>query len=295
MDLRTALQTGFSQLRDGGVNAPKLTAEVLLCHTLSKEHIFLLTHPEDLIASFEMAQYDRALRERVSGKPTQYITGKQEFWGREFKVSPAVLIPRPESEHLIETTLALARNRSAPRLFHHADLPALTVAKRRRILDIGTGSGALAVTLALELNTRVIATDISADALAVARGNALRMRAPCSLVQCDLGAPFGNNSFDFIVCNPPYIATETIQTLQREVRDYEPRLALDGGSDGLDFYRRLIPEAARLLRLGGRLILEIGADQGESVPELLVRPWRDVNLAQDLAGRSRVVSAQRWG
>ena len=294
MDLRTALQTGFSQLRDGGVSAPKLTAEVLLCHTLSKEHIFLLTHPEDLIASYEMAQYDRSLRERVSGKPTQYITGKQEFWGREFKVSPAVLIPRPEATPDRDHAHAGPRP-FRPALVPPCDLPALTAAKRRRILDIGTGSGVLAVTLALELNTRVIATDISADALAVARGNALRMRAPCSLIQCDLGAPFGNNSFDFIVCNPPYIATETIGTLQREVRNFEPHLALDGGGDGLDFYRRLIPEAARLLRLGGRLILEIGADQGESVPELLVRPWRDVTVAQDLAGRSRVVSAQRWG
>jgi release factor glutamine methyltransferase len=163
---------------------------------------------------------------------------------------------------------------------------------RARVLDIGTGSGILAVTLAVETKARVCATEISPDALRIARANAARLGAHVDFVRCDLGAAFAAAAFDLVVSNPPYIASTEIDALQREVRDWEPRAALDGGPDGLAVYRRLIPDAARLLRPGGWLILEIGATQGESVSGLLGPGWRGCSVTPDLAGLPRVVKAQ---
>jgi len=162
-----------------------------------------------------------------------------------------------------------------------------------RILDIGTGSGILAVTLALETSARVCATDLSEPALRIARSNALRLNAPVAFVMCDLGLGLAAAAFDLVVSNPPYIASAEIDALQREVREWEPRAALDGGPDGLAVYRRLIPGAARLLRPGGWLILEIGATQAESVPGLLGQGWTESFVTPDLAGLPRVVKA-RW-
>ncbi len=327
MRVETALRQGLELLRDGAIGAPALTAELLLAHALHRDRIYLLTHPEYELSELEWLHYGRFLHERLKGQPTQYITRTQEFWGRDFHVEKGVLIPRPETEHVVEAALALlsksdrlAMPAPTQRLqIPSAPLPAATrptaegspetpqqaqwgagtqacrVDTRvdaRRVLDIGAGSGILAVTLALETKARVCATEISPDALRIAHANAARLGAQVDFVQCDLGTAFAAAAFDLIVSNPPYIASAEIDALQREVREWEPRAALDGGPDGLAVFRRLIPDAARLLRLGGWLILEIGATQGESVSGLLGPGWRGCSVTPDLAGLPRVVKAQ---
>ncbi len=316
MKVETALQQGRDLLTGSGIGAPALTSEVLLAQALHRDRTYLLTHPEHELSEMEWIHYGRSLHERLKGKPTQYITRTQEFWGRDFRVEEGVLIPRPETEHVVEAALALLPKSDSLPLPAPAQLvqdPAVppqcdagtgergagtracrvdTRVEAWRVLDIGTGSGILAVTLALETKARVCATEISPDALCIAHANAARLGAQVDLVRCDLGAAFDAASFDLIVSNPPYIATSEIATLQREVRDWEPRAALDGGPDGLAVFRRLIPDAARLLRPGGWLILEIGATQGETVPGLLGPGWRECSVTPDLAGLPRVVKAQ---
>jgi release factor glutamine methyltransferase len=316
MQVRTALQQGLELLREGQIGSPELTAEVLLRHALRRERVYLYSHPEHELTEIEWLHYGRYLHERLKGKPTQYITHVQEFWGRDFHVEPGVLIPRPETEHVVEQALAIVSAQAAESNTQHraADLvgqasacgglqPAssgdtpthrsLTVAAPLRILDIGTGSGILAVTLALETGTHAYATDLSSKALAIASGNATKLGAHCGFTQCDLGSAFADRSFDLIVSNPPYIESAGIGTLQREVRDWEPREALDGGTSGLDVYARLIPEALRMLRPNGSLVLEIGSGQGEAVPALFDAEWRAPTVVNDLAGLARVVVAQR--
>jgi release factor glutamine methyltransferase len=308
MQLRIALQQGLELLREGQVSVPELTAEVLLCHALRRERVYLFSHPEHELTELEWLHYGRYLHERLQGKPTQYITRVQEFWGREFHVEPGVLIPRPETEHVVEQALAVVRMWGGSPEPRGASRPRSGQAGGRwsaraaqvgpptsslRILDIGTGSGILAVTLALETGAQVYATDLSSKALAIASGNASKLGAHCGFMQCDLGSAFADRSFDLIVSNPPYIESAEIAELQSEVRDWEPRSALDGGASGLEIYARLIPEAARLLRPGGWLLLEIGATQGETVPALFDGSWQTPAVVNDLAGLPRVVKAQR--
>ena len=247
-----------------------MNAEVLLAHAVGHDRTWLYAHSGDELKEVWWIHYGRYLHQRLQGQPTQQITGIQEFYGREFRVTPDVLIPRPETEHVIETALRL-----------HA----------RRILDIGTGSGAIAITLALETSARVVGTDISIPALAVAAANCRRLGATVDLVACDLTCGL-RGSFDLMVSNPPYVAARDKATLQREVRDYEPEVALYGGDDGLAIYRRLIPEAVRLLVPGGWLVMEIGHDQGDAVSDMLVA-WKEVEIRNDLAGLPRVILARR--
>ncbi len=269
MDLRTAIQQGSDILSSAGVPDARLTAELLLCHALRKERIYLYSHPEHQLSTVEWIHYGRYLHERTSGKPAQYITKVQEFYGRPFRVSPAVLIPRPETEHVVEHALEVAQG-------------------AKRILDIGTGSGALAVTLALELNADAVATDISHDAILAARSNAEALHARAGFVQCDLASALSTR-FDLIVSNPPYIPAREMGTLQQEVRDHEPHVALLGGANGTEIYHRIVPQAERLLQPGGWLIFEIGY-QGESCVRSAFGPaWQDVTTGYDLAGWPRVV------
>lgn len=273
MTLRTALRQGQELLESGGVAQARLTAEVLLCHALRQEKVYLYTHPERELSEVEWLHYGRYLHERLKGKPTQYVTRRQEFFGRDFVVSPEVLIPRPETEHVVERAAQVAR-------------------AARRVLDIGTGSGALAVTLALERERDLVAaTDISAGALRVARENARRHRARVALVQTDLAAGL-RGPFDLIVSNPPYIPAGEIAHLQREVRDWEPRVALAGGADGAEPYRRIVPEAERLLRPGGWLVFEIGFQIEAAVRAAFGERWGELETGRDLAGLPRVVSAR---
>lgn len=269
MNLATALQQGQKLLEDGRIFAPRLTAEVLLAHSIGCARSWLYAHSDEELKELWWIHYGRYLHQRLAGMPTQYITGRQEFFGRDFRVTPDVLIPRPETEHVVE---AASKCRAAT------------------ALDIGTGSGAIAVTLALETGARVTATDISPAALSVAQGNARRLAAPVDFVQCDLGSALRDRSFDLVVSNPPYVPESDHATLQREVRDYEPAVALFAGADGLEIYRRLIPEAARLLKPGGRLILELGYTSLDPVRGML-GGWGEIETIEDLARVPRVLCA----
>jgi release factor glutamine methyltransferase len=274
MTVQAALLQGTRLLHDGGVAAPRLTGEVLLAHALRRDRTYLYAHPEHVLSEIEWIHYGRYLHERLAGKPTQYITTRQDFYGREFRVTPAVLIPRPETEHLVESALSLA-------------------AGAQRILDVGTGSGALAVTLQLETKTKVTATDISPEALAIAAGNSNTLGAHVDFVACDLMSAIADGTQDLIVSNPPYVPLTDAPGLQREVRDYEPHIALFGGPTGLEIYRRLIVDAARVLRAGGRLIVELGFGTHEKVHAMLDDGWGEVDIRPDLAGIPRVLAARR--
>ena len=272
MTIQDALAQGTKLLDDDNTAAPRLTAEVLLGHALHRDRVWLYAHGDEELSEIGWIHYGRYLHERLNGKPTQYITGRQEFYGREFRVNPAVLIPRPETEHVVEAALAVLR-------------PGMTV------VDVGCGSGAIAVTLALESQDRVIATDISFEALQVARDNARRLGARVEFVAGDLIKPL--HCADMIVSNPPYVPRTDRTVLQREVRDYEPSVALFAGDTGLEIYERLIADSPRVLTNGGHLILELGFKLADPVRGMLGESWSDVRLIPDLAGIPRVLVAQR--
>jgi len=272
MTVQTALLQGTDLLDRGGIAVPRLTAEVLLSHALRSERVYLYAHPEQELREVEWLHYGRYLHERLQGKPTQYITHRQEFYGRELRVTPDVLIPRPETEHVVEEALPIART-------------------ARRILDIGTGSGALAITLQLETGAETIATDLSPAALAVAHANGERLGARVRFVACDLISAIAPASIDVIVSNPPYVPLSQREGLQREVRDWEPHVALFAGHTGFELYDRIVAEAPRILRPGGWLALELGFGSVNHVSELLAA-WHDLRIAPDLAGIPRVALAR---
>lgn len=272
MTIRTALAQGSELLGREGIVEPRLTAEVLLGHAVHCDRTYFYAHPERELRDVEWLHYGRYLDERMKGKPTQYITKVQEFYGREFRVTRDVLIPRPETELLVE--VAMKRLGSGV------------------VIDIGTGSGAIAVTLSLELKRRVYATDLSCEALAVAKANAAKLGADVDFIEGDLCSGIADGVADMVVSNPPYVALADRDTLQREVRDWEPSLALFGGLNGLCIYTRLIPEAARVLKPGGTLVLELGAGQAEPV-SARVSTWSNVQLFPDLAGIARVLVCER--
>jgi release factor glutamine methyltransferase len=273
MTLHTALLQGVSLLEDAGIAVVRLTAEVLLSHALGCERVYLYAHPEQELREVEWIHYGRYLHERLQGKPTQYITRKQEFYGREFRVSPDVLIPRPETEHVVETALRRCQSPSS------------------RILDIGTGSGALAVTLQLETGGHAWATDISPAAAAAAAANALRLGARVNVAACDLMQAIAPASMDLIVSNPPYVPLAQRAGLQREVRDWEPHVALFAGETGFEIYRRIVEDAPRVLRPGGWLVMELGFGSCDMVTEMLCG-WKDLRIEPDLAGIPRVIAAR---
>jgi len=255
-----------------------MNAEVLLMHALACDRAYVYAHPEREITPDEQARYEVVLAERAGGKPSQYITGHQEFWGLDFIVSPAVLIPRPETEHVVETVLELAREFARP-----------------RIVDVGTGSGCIALSLAKERpSAEIVAVDISPDALEIARANAVRLQMDrrVDFQKRDLLHGFTPASFDFVVSNPPYVAEAEPDKVQREVREFEPRVAVFAGESGMEAYRLLIPQAQEVLRPGGWLVIEIGFSIEAAVRDLL-RDWSEVQVTADLQGIPRVVAAKR--
>jgi release factor glutamine methyltransferase len=273
MTILTALLQGTQLLQDEAISAPRLTAEVLLTHALHRERSYLYAHPEEELSEVGWIHYGRYLHERLKGKPTQYITGHQEFYGRDFRVTSDVLIPRPETEHLVEAAIT----RIQPR-----DL----------VVDVGTGSGAIASTLSLETTAHVFATDISTSALNVAQANALHLSAHVSFLACDLVDALRDRSINVVVSNPPYVPRTDQPTLQREVRDYEPHVALFAGPTGLEIYERLIGAAARVLRPHGWLLLELGYNSLDPVRAMLETAWTDIDVIPDLAGFPRVIAAR---
>ena len=273
MTLQTALLQGTQLLEEGAIAAPRLTAEVLLAHALGRERVYLFAHSDEELTEVAWIHYGRYLHERLKGKPTQYITGRQEFYCRDFRVTPDVLIPRPETEHLIQASLARIRAGDV-------------------VLDVGAGSGAIAITLALETKARVLATDISTSALCVAVPNARRLSAPVCFFACDLVDAIADRSVDVLVSNPPYVPKTDHPALQREVRDYEPHVALFSGPTGLEIYQRLIGGAPRVLRPGGWLLVELGYNSLEPVRAMLDHRWTDIAVEHDLAGLPRVLAAR---
>ncbi|MGH9576071.1 MAG: peptide chain release factor N(5)-glutamine methyltransferase [Terriglobales bacterium] len=282
MRLRQALNSGIEKLESAHVGSPRMNAEVLLMFVLACDRAYLYAHPEREVTAAELARYDEALAERARGRPSQYITGHQEFWGLDLIVSPAVLIPRPETEHVVETVLELVRD-AAP-------------SAQLRIVDVGTGSGCIALALAKELpRAEVHALDISVAALEIARANAARLELGGRIVfqRSDLLAavPVGT-MFDFVVSNPPYVGEAEPEKVQREVREFEPRVAVFAGEKGLEVYQRLIPQARERLKPGGWLVMEIGYSIEEAVRALL-SGWSEVRVTHDLQGIPRVVAARK--
>jgi release factor glutamine methyltransferase len=299
-DVRTALKEGIARLRAAHVPSDTLAAEILLMHALGRDRTWLYTNPESLLDLAAGEKYFALIARRASGEPTQYLTGKQEFWGLEFEVTPAVLIPRPETEHVVEVALERLGARGIKiNMKTGAPSPPL------RVADVGTGSGCLAVALAHELpHAEIVATDISAAALEVARRNAVRHAVSDRIhfIECDLlGASSGSplvprpSSLDLIVSNPPYVARNEAATLQREVRDHEPDAALFGGPTGVEIYARLIEQSGALLRPGGILVLELGYNSAGEVRKMfhVKQHWANVNITNDLAGIPRVLAAVR--
>jgi release factor glutamine methyltransferase len=269
-----ALQAARTRLAAVSKN-PRRDAELLLSHLLGWDQAALLTHPERLLSPTEADQFESMLSRRLASEPVQYITGVQEFFGLPFEVSPAVLIPRPETEHLVEAVLERFGRESSP-----------------RIVDVGTGSGAIAVALAHALpRSQVTAVDLSSAALEVARRNAERhgVLERVTLLQSDLLAVLESADFEVVLSNPPYIAEGEV--LEPQVLNYEPRSALYAGPTGLEIYERLIPQARRVLKPQGWLMLEIGYGQSTALSRLL-SDWNEVSFLNDLQGIPRVVQAK---
>lgn len=254
-------------------------AQILLGDVLGVDRAYLLSHREQELTPQQEAHYQRLVERCAAGEPLAYIRGRRSFYDREFTVSPAVLVPRPETELLLEQALAFVRQKP-----------------QAVVVDVGTGSGALAVTLAaLAPSSTVYAVDVSPAALEIARRNAQEHSAPVQFFHGDLLTPFSEQQLhvDLIMANLPYIAHD--EMLQLAVSRHEPHLALDGGADGLDLIRRLLEQAPALLDEGGLILLEISADQGEAVRELgkAAFPHASVEVLNDLAGLNRVVSIAR--
>ena len=275
MTIREALRQSIQRFELHGVSSPRLNAEVLLSHVLSVEKAYLYTHDERELTDDEAQRLEEAVYERVSGVPVQYIIGRQEFFGRYFAVNPTVLIPRPETELLVESLIDL----------HPAD--------GSRIIDVGTGSGCIGITLALELpESHVTLSDVSFEALQTARANAANLGANVGIACMDL-LEAASGPFDFILSNPPYVSRAETSRLQREVREHEPHVALFAEDDGLSAYRQLIPSAGRLLRPGGYLLMEIGFGLEERVLSLFNDSWERLPTGADLQGIPRIVGARR--
>jgi release factor glutamine methyltransferase len=279
--LRDALASAISRLTAANVPSPRMNAELLLMFTLECDRAYLHAHPERKLSPEEHNRYDQALAERERGVPAQYITGHQEFWGMDFILTPAVLIPRPETEHVIETVLE--RVGRAP-----------STAGPLQIVDVGTGSGCIALALAKELpHAEIHATDISPAALEIARANAARhqLESRIHFHQTDLLQGLELGAFDFVVSNPPYVGESEADQVQLEVRKHEPRNAVFAGETGLEVIERLIPQARESLKPGGWLVMEISGTIADRVRELLAG-WNDVQITNDLQGIPRVAAAR---
>jgi release factor glutamine methyltransferase len=311
MDTRAALKQGITRLRDAHVPSFTLAAELLLLHTLGRDRSWLYAHPEENMSEPDAQRFFSLIARRAAGQPTQHLTGKQEFWGLEFEVGPEVLIPRPETEHVIEVALERLAAREV-----HFGRPQKTNGDGLRIADIGTGSGCIAIALATELpGASFCATDISLAALTVARRNAARhgvadrirflggnlldaiAESVAWLVppRSENPSPLARKSlsFDLIVSNPPYVGRREMHTLAREVREHEPDVALYGGEEGYELYADLITQAAARLKPGGTLVLELGHNSLPAVQPLLEAPaWKNTGVTSDLAGISRVIVAE---
>jgi release factor glutamine methyltransferase len=278
-----ALVEATQMLRQAGISEARRDAATLLAHLIGRDQTYLITHAERELAGMDVARYRASVERRAAGEPLQYITGHQEFFNLDFKVTPDVLIPRPETELLVETALELLKE-SGPKPF---------------ICDVGAGTGCIAISLLHERpDTRAVALDISPDALNIAAHNAARhgVQKRLSLVVSDCFAALGPESAQFflIASNPPYVAEKSYDGLQREVREHEPRVALTPGGDGLRVIRKLLEDAPQFLLTGGYLLMEIGFDQHEAVHQMIDREvWTLLDIHKDLQGIPRTVALRK--
>jgi release factor glutamine methyltransferase len=284
--LRSWIASGEKRLRGGPhPDRARLDAETLLLHLIQCDRTFLIAHSDEMLNAEGAVRYYALIERRLAGEPIQYITGQTEFYGLPFSVDSSVLIPRPETEHLVEKVLSLAKG------FSDLRIPNL------RIVDVGTGSGAIAVALAHKLpSASITAIDLSAPALAVARANAEQNAVTDRIrfLQGDLLAPVAGETFHIVVSNPPYVADADRASLAVEVRDHEPELALFAGSDGLTIYRQLIPQAHAVLVPGGFIALEVGCGQHSAVAALLAASgFTHIDFTCDLRSIQRVVTGRR--
>jgi release factor glutamine methyltransferase len=273
------LRKSEAQLRAGPhPDRARRDAEALLLHVLGKDKAWLMAHSEEQLHDDRECSYSELLERRYRGEPIQYIAGETEFYGLPFRVAPDVLIPRPETEHLVEKAIELAASFPAP-----------------RIVDVGCGSGAIAVALAHKLpQASITAIDVSSSALAIAEENAKRNNVAIRFLEGDLLAPVAAEQFEIVVSNPPYVPIGDRDSLAVEVRDYEPALALFAGEDGLDVCRRLIPASFTQLVPGGFVVLEIGFGQAPAIAELLTAfGFHQIEFLPDLQGIPRVACARR--
>lgn len=278
--IKSALTEASATLKTAGVDESRDQANLLLMHVLDRDRTFLLAHPEENLPLNQFDQYRSLIARRAEGYPLQYLTGRQEFFQLNFEVTPDVLIPRPETELIVEVGIEILKNDAAPFL-----------------ADLGTGSGAIAISLLQELpQARGIAVDISSDALEVAKRNAERNDVidRLQLIKSDLFSEIDSmDLFDLIVSNPPYVSANDLKDLQREVR-HEPQAALDGGPDGLEVIRRLLKAAPDFLRARGHLVFEIGFNQHEAVKASIDHAaWVLIELRKDLQGILRTVVLQK--
>jgi len=283
MQLKQAVESAYQLFVENDVPSPRLNAELLLMFVLSRERAYLYAHPERELTSDEQSNFDEVIRERARGCPTQYITGHQEFWGLDLLVSPAVLIPRPETEHVVETVLELVKE-------YPFDGPG-----RLRLLDVGAGSGCIALALASELpHAEIHACDISEEALEIARVNAARLALGGKVLfrKSDLLSVYSGEHFDFVISNPPYVGECDADKVQKQVREFEPKIAVFSGGEGMEIYRRLIPQAHENLRPGGWFVAEIGYSEEEKVRKLLAG-WVEIQVTPDLQGIPRVIAARK--
>ena len=297
--VRELLKEGIARLRAADVPSYTLAAELLLLSVVGRDRTWIYAHPEETIAAAAVEKYEALLERRAAGEPTQYLTGKQEFWGLEFAVTPDVLIPRPETEHLIEVAL----DRLAVREIRAGRPPRLT-GEDISLVDVGTGSGCIAVALAKELPSAIVyATDVSSVALKIAQRNAAQLgfASRIHFVESNLFSAFlpratGHSplGFDLVISNPPYVSRRDASSLSVEVRAHEPEVALYGGEEGFEFYAELVSQARRFVKPGGLLVLELGYDSLPAVQPLLdATTWTNIGITNDLAGIPRVLSAER--
>lgn len=286
MTLAEAIHNASNRLSAAGIANARLDAEVLLAHIIKKDRVWLITHRDEVLDDEQQRAFAEVIRRRTGREPLQHIIGSQEFWGLEFMVTPDVLIPRPETEHIIEAALAIVQDRNSP----------------VRIIDLCTGSGCIAVSLAKELAAaRVIATDASEKALAVARENSRRhgVAERIRFLQGDLFRPLEEldlrGQVDILVSNPPYVLAGNLSTLQPEVRDYEPQMALIAGPEGTEIAIRIIRTAPEYLKQNGALIMEMGMGQSEALMRAVAATsaYAGPDILKDLAGINRVIVARK--
>jgi len=280
VSLRELYHQGREVIRQSGMDNPELEASLLLAKALSIEAKDIYAHPERQLGPEEVEEFNRLLERRIRREPMAYILGEKEFYSRSFTVTPDVLIPRPETEILVEEALKILENFTSP-----------------WIIDVGTGSGCIAVTLGCERrDARIFATDISYEALLVARENSDRhgVSQGVSFICSDLLGCFKDESFDLVVSNPPYVKGSDYPGLDREVRDYEPKLSLLGGEEGIDYIKEIVLQSKTVLKKGGWCIIEVGVNQSGRVTEMFEEAgFKDISLTRDLSGIERVIKG-KW-